>query len=92
MMVFEATHGSAPKYAGQDIANPIALTLAARLMLEQIGWTKAAELIYAGIAEAIKGKAVTPDLARQMSGAREVGTSEFADIVIESIKNIKIAD
>ncbi len=90
MMMFEATHGSAPKYAGLDMANPIAITLAARLMLEHMEWDEAARLIYEGIVMTIKRKTVTHDLERQMTGAEKVGTSEFTNIVIRNIEEVSI--
>ncbi len=81
--VFEAVHGTAPKYAGQNKVNPTALTLSGVMMLEHIGWDEAAQLVRQGITRAIQDKVVTYDLARQMEGATQVGTSEFADAVIE---------
>jgi len=83
--VFEATHGSAPKYAGLDKANPSSLILSAKLMLEYIGWKEAADLIWEALAKTIQIKVVTYDLARQMEGAREVKCSEFAEEVIKNI-------
>jgi len=79
---FEATHGSAPKYAGQDKVNPGSLILSGVMMLEHLGWQEAAELIVKGMQEAILAKTVTYDLARQMEGAREVSCSQFADNMI----------
>ncbi|MDQ7029205.1 MAG: isocitrate dehydrogenase (NADP(+)) [Ardenticatenia bacterium] len=81
--VFEAVHGTAPKYAGQNKVNPTALTLSGVMMLEHMGWDEAAQLVRQGIAAAIQDKVVTYDLARQMEGATQVGTAEFADAVIE---------
>ncbi|AYO32078.1 isocitrate dehydrogenase (NADP(+)) [Biomaibacter acetigenes] len=83
--LFEATHGTAPKYAGLDKVNPGSLILSAVMMLEYMGWKEAASLITEGLAKAISQKTVTYDLARQMEGAREVTTSEFARAIIESI-------
>jgi isocitrate dehydrogenase len=83
--VFEATHGSAPKYAGLDKANPSSLILSAKMMLEYIGWKEAADLIWKALAKTIQSKVVTYDLARQMEGAREVKCSEFAEEVIKNI-------
>src|SRR5262249_53671472 len=77
--VFEATHGTAPKYAGLDKVNPGSVILSGVMMLEEIGWTDAARAIIAGIEGAITAKRVTYDLARQMPGATEVPTSTFAD-------------
>jgi isocitrate dehydrogenase len=81
--LFEATHGTAPKYAGQDKVNPGSLILSGAMMLRHIGWNEAADLIIAGIEEAIRQKKVTYDLARQMEGATLVKCSEFAAAVIE---------
>ncbi len=80
--LFEATHGTAPKYAGQDKVNPGSLILSAAMMLEYLGWKEAAALIHTGIEKAIKEKTVTYDLERLMSGARLVSTSGFADRII----------
>ncbi|HBY99564.1 MAG: isocitrate dehydrogenase (NADP(+)) [Ardenticatenaceae bacterium] len=76
--VFEAVHGTAPKYAGQDKVNPTALILSGAMMLEHLGWDEAAELVNRGVSAAISDKIVTYDLARQMEGAREVKSSAFA--------------
>ena len=83
--VFEATHGSAPKYAGLDKANPSSLILSAKMMLEYIGWKEAADLIWKALAKTIQSKVVTYDLARQMEGAREVKCSEFAEEIVKNI-------
>ena len=83
--VFEATHGSAPKYAGLDKANPSSLILSAKMMLEYIGWKEAANLIWEALAKTIQSKVVTYDLARQMDGAREVKCSEFAEEIVKNI-------
>jgi isocitrate dehydrogenase len=80
--VFEATHGTAPKYAGQDKVNPGSVTLSGVLMLRYMGWDEAAELIEAGIEAAIADRIVTYDFARLMEDATEVKTSEFASAVI----------
>ena len=79
---FEATHGSAPKYAGQDKVNPGSMILSAAMMLEHIGWQEAADKILKAIQETILAKTVTYDLARQMIGATEVSCSKFADHII----------
>ncbi|MGH9866664.1 MAG: isocitrate dehydrogenase (NADP(+)) [Candidatus Polarisedimenticolia bacterium] len=79
---FEATHGSAPKYAGQDKVNPGSVILSGVMMLEHLGWQEAADLIVRGIQEAILAKQVTYDLARQMDGATEVTCSRFGDEII----------
>jgi len=81
--VFEATHGTAPKYADQDVVNPSAVILSGVMMLEHLGWGDAATLVARGLDRAIGEKVVTYDLARQMDGARQVKTSEFATAIIE---------
>ena len=81
--VFEAVHGTAPKYAGQDKANPAALTLSGLMMLEHLGWQAAADALRAAIGRAIADKVVTYDIARQMTGATEVSCSAFARAVVE---------
>ena len=83
--VFEATHGTAPKYAGQDKVNPGSLILSAKLMMEYMGWTEAAVLIFRGISETIKRKTVTYDLHRQIEGATLLRCSEFAKKIIENM-------
>jgi len=84
--VFEATHGTAPKYADKDVVNPGAVMLSGAMMLEHLGWDKAARLVEDSMEAAIGEKVVTYDLARQMEGAREVKTSEFADEVIKRMR------
>ena len=84
--VFEATHGTAPKYAGQDKVNPGSVILSGVMMLEEIGWNAAGQAIVAGIEGALAAKKVTYDLARQMPGATEVPTSTFADAIIAHLK------
>jgi isocitrate dehydrogenase len=81
--VFEATHGTAPKYAGQDKINPGSLILSGAMMLEHIGWVEAADLVRKGIAKAISDKQVTYDLERQMEGATLLKCSEFGKAIIE---------
>lgn len=83
--VFEATHGTAPKYAGQDKVNPGSLILSAELMLRHIGWREAAKLIVGGLEKAISQKTVTYDFARQMEGATLVSCSEFGRRIIEAM-------
>ncbi|HEY4658028.1 MAG TPA: isocitrate dehydrogenase (NADP(+)) [Gemmatimonadaceae bacterium] len=85
--VFEATHGTAPKYAGLDKINPGSLILSGVMMLEQMGWQEAAGLIIRGVERAIAAKTVTYDLARQMPGATEVSTSKFGDAVIAGMRD-----
>ena len=80
--LFEATHGSAPKYTGQDKVNPSSLVLSGALMLEYLGWREAAARIVKGLENAIQAKTVTYDLARQMEGAEKVGTWDFGQAVI----------
>lgn len=81
--IFEATHGSAPKYAGQDKVNPGSLILSGVMMLEHMGWDEAGNLVTGALQKAIVDKVVTYDLARQMDGAREVRCSEFAAAIVE---------
>ncbi|WP_336823463.1 NADP-dependent isocitrate dehydrogenase [Sporosarcina sp. USHLN248] len=83
--IFEATHGTAPKYAGLDKVNPCSVLLSGVMMLEHMGWNEAADMITASIEKTIASKVVTYDFARLMDGAKEVKTSEFAD---ELIKNL----
>ena len=84
--VFEATHGTAPKYANLDKVNPGSLLLSGVMMLEYMGWKEAAELIETALTKVIADKTVTYDFARQMDGATEVPTSKFADLLIIKIK------
>lgn len=83
--VFEATHGTAPKYANQDKVNPSSLLLSGAMMLEYMGWHEAAELINAAYPRLIADKVVTYDFARQMEGAQTVSTSAFADALVAKI-------
>ncbi|HTI03684.1 MAG TPA: isocitrate dehydrogenase (NADP(+)) [Gemmatimonadales bacterium] len=83
--VFEATHGTAPKYAGQDKINPSSVILSGVMMFEELGWDDVASAIVRGLEGAIASKRVTYDLARQMPGATEVATSAFADAIIEHL-------
>ena len=80
---FEATHGTAPKYAGQDKVNPGSLILSGVLMLEHLGWQEAADLVVKGMEGAIRDGIVTYDLARQREGATEVSCSKFAQAICE---------
>ena len=82
---FEATHGTAPKYAGKDVINPGSVILSGVMMFRYLGWGQAADLIETALANAIKAKTVTYDLARQMDGAREIKTSQFADAIIANM-------
>ena len=83
--VFEATHGTAPKYAGLDKVNPSSLILSGAMMLEHMGWQEASELIRRALQSTIQSKTVTYDLARQITGAREVKCSEFAQAIVDRI-------
>ena len=82
--LFEATHGTAPKYTDQDVVNPSSLILSAVMMLEHIGWQEAADLIINGLEKTILQKRVTYDLERLMEGATKVRTSEFGAAIIEN--------
>jgi isocitrate dehydrogenase len=81
--LFEATHGTAPKYAGLDKINPGSLILSGAMMLDHLGWPEAAEAVRQGVIGAINAKQVTYDLARQMEGSTEVGCSRFAEIAVD---------
>ncbi|MCJ7839750.1 NADP-dependent isocitrate dehydrogenase [Lederbergia sp. NSJ-179] len=83
--IFEATHGTAPKYAGLDKVNPSSVLLSGVLMLEHLGWNEAAEMITKSVEKTIESKVVTYDFARLMEGATEVKTSEFATALIENM-------
>lgn len=83
--VFEATHGTAPKYAGLDVINPSSVILSGVMMFEHLGWLEARDLIISGIIKTIAQKRVTYDLERQMEGATKLKTSEFADAIIENM-------
>lgn len=83
--MFEATHGTAPKIAGKNIANPSSLILSAEMMLRHLGWSEAADLVLKGVANAIISKRVTSDFSTQMDGATQVGTSEFGDEIIANM-------
>jgi isocitrate dehydrogenase len=80
--IFEATHGTAPKYAGKDMVNPGSVVLSGEMMFRYMGWTEAADLILKGLNGAIGSKKVTYDFARQMEGATEIKCSEFGDNII----------
>src|SRR5699024_7220921 len=80
--IFEATHGTAPKYAGLDKVNPSSVLLSVDLMLEHLGWREAADLITKAMYKTITSRVVTYDYARMMDGAKEVHTSEFVDDLI----------
>lgn len=83
--MFEATHGTAPKIAGKDLANPSSIILSAEMMLRHLGWVEAADLILAGVGKAIASGRVTIDFSSQMEGATQVGTSQFGDEIIKQM-------
>lgn len=85
--VYEATHGTAPKYAGQDKVNPGSIILSAEMMLRDMGWDEAADLIINGVAGAIAAKTVTYDFERLMPGATLLRCSEFGQAIIENMEN-----
>jgi isocitrate dehydrogenase len=80
--MFEATHGTAPKIAGKDIANPSSLILSAEMMLRHLGWTEAADLVLKGVGQAIASKRVTWDFSSQMEGATQVSSSQFGEEIV----------
>lgn len=83
--IFEATHGTAPKYANQDKVNPSSVILSGAMMFEYLGWNEVAEVIIKAIEKTIKNKTVTYDLARQMENAKELKCSEFAQAIVENM-------
>jgi isocitrate dehydrogenase len=83
--IFEATHGTAPKYANKDVVNPGSVVLSGEMMLRYMGWTEAADLVLKGLNGAIGGGRVTYDFARQMQGATEIKCSEFGDAIIAAM-------
>jgi len=83
--VFEATHGTAPKYAGQDVVNPSSVILCGSMMFEFLGWKEVSDLIEHGITETIRQKRVTYDLHRQMKGAFKLKTSEYAAAIVANM-------
>jgi isocitrate dehydrogenase len=88
--IFEATHGTAPKYADKDVINPSSVMLSGAMMFEFLGWKEAASLVEDGIARTIQQKRVTYDLERMMTGATKVGTSAFASAIIENMQHTKV--
>lgn len=86
--LFEATHGTAPKYANKDVINPSSLILSGVMMLRYMGWLESADLIEKALSETIKQKKVTYDLERQMDGATKVKTSEFAKFIVENMNKM----
>jgi isocitrate dehydrogenase len=83
--VFEATHGTAPKYAGKNMVNPGSLVLSAEMMLRYMGWTEAADLVLKAMDDAIASKNVTYDFARLMEGANKVSCSQFGEIMVSKM-------
>jgi isocitrate dehydrogenase len=86
---FEATHGTAPKYAGKDVINPSSVILSGVMMLQHFSWHEAAQLIIKGLETTISQKKVTYDLARQMDGATELKTSQFGDAIIQNMQGYR---
>ncbi len=89
--VFEATHGTAPKYAGQDVVNPSSVILSGSMMFSYMGWKEVSALIEQGITETIRQKRVTYDLHRLMEGATKLKTSEFAEAIVENMGRVAAA-
>ena len=85
-MVAEPVHGSAPKHAGKDKANPTALILSGRILFEELGWDDAAQEIYDAVEATISSKQVTYDIHRQIEGGEKLATSEFADVIVDNIE------
>ena len=83
--MFEATHGTAPKIAGKDIANPSSIILSAEMMLRHLGWIEAADLVLKGVGKAINAKRVTHDFSSQMEGATQVGSAQFGEEIIRQM-------
>jgi isocitrate dehydrogenase len=81
---FEATHGTAPKYAGKDVINPSSVILSGAMMFRHLGWGAVAELIESGLERTIRQKKVTYDLARQMEKPNKLKTSQFAGAIIKN--------
>jgi isocitrate dehydrogenase len=88
--IFEATHGTAPKYAGQDKVNPGSVILSGAMMLEYMGWQEAADLIYSGLEKAIASKRVTYDFERLMEGATLLKCSEFGNEIIKNMSPVGV--
>jgi len=86
--LFEATHGTAPKYTGQDKVNPGSVILSGEMMLRHMGWTEAADRVITGLETTIQQKVVTYDLARLMEGAKEVKCSAFGTAIIQSMAKL----
>ena len=86
--VFEATHGTAPKYADQDVINPSSVILSGAMMFRFMGWNGVADRIEAGITRTIANKTVTYDLHRQMEGAKKLKTSQFATEIVNNMTDL----
>jgi isocitrate dehydrogenase len=84
-LAFEATHGTAPRYAGKDYVNPGSVILSAEMMLRHMGWTEAADLLIRAMEKAIQSKQVTYDFARMMDGAVQVSCSGFGQVMIDQM-------
>jgi isocitrate dehydrogenase len=84
--IFEATHGTAPKYANKDKVNPGSVILSGEMMLRHLGWHEAAALIIKGLEASIRNKTVTYDFHRQMEGATKVKCSEFGELIVKNMK------
>ena len=89
--IFEATHGTAPKYADKDVINPGSVILSGVMMFRFLGWNEAADLIERGMERTIEQKKVTYDFERLMEGAKRVKTSEFGDSIIENMDVAQLA-
>jgi isocitrate dehydrogenase len=83
--MYEATHGTAPKYAGKDYVNPGSIILSAEMMLRHMGWIEAADLIIGAMQKSVSSKRVTYDFARLLEGATQVSCSGFGDVMIENM-------
>ncbi|MCK5914797.1 MAG: NADP-dependent isocitrate dehydrogenase, partial [Deltaproteobacteria bacterium] len=83
--IFEATHGTAPKYAGLDKVNPGSLILSGKMMLDFMGWSEAGDLVEKALQKTILGRKVTYDLARQMEGGEEVSCSAFGKLIVAAM-------
>ncbi|HSY58400.1 MAG TPA: isocitrate/isopropylmalate family dehydrogenase, partial [Terriglobales bacterium] len=90
--IFEATHGTAPKYADKDVINPSSVMLSGSMMFDFMGWKEAGRLIEDGIARTVRQKRVTYDLERMMPGAKKLKTSEYASAIIENMQSAAAAD
>jgi len=89
--IFEATHGTAPKYTGKDMVNPGSLILSGVMMLEHMGWQEAEDLIVKGLEATIQAKTVTYDFERQMEGAKKLKCSEFGQAIVKNMGGVAVA-